>query len=166
MSQRTESRRLQVATRLAGVYGTRTLPDTSTTPWSNLEKIARSTLVARDGRARLLLSGSWSAEQPGEHTIDIRFHAPVRLRRLRIVFEETAITRTQELTVWATGHRGERHKELVRRTFTFSPCGATSVVEDYACEIEEVSGIHIRVVPDIDGRPSQAHIRTLQLAAD
>jgi hypothetical protein len=110
--------------------------------------------------------GSWSAEQPGEHTIEIRFHTPVTLRRLRIVLEESTLARTQELTVWATLHRGERHNELIRRMFTFSPTGMTRAVEDYLCEIENVSGVQIRVVPDIDGRPGQAQIRTLQLVAD
>lgn len=142
------------------------LPDPSRTAWTDLEKVARSTLVAKGGGRRLVTHGAWSAEHVGEHTIDIQFHAPVTLRRLRVVFEETAVARTQELTIWATLCRGEQHKEVVRRTFTFSPTGATRNVTDHACTLEDVSAIQLRIVPDIDGRPGRALIASLQLVAD
>jgi hypothetical protein len=114
----------------------------------------------------MVTRGAWSAEHAGEHTIDIQFHAPITLRRLRVVFEETALSRTQELTVWATLYRGERHKEVVRRTFNFSPTGATREVTDHACTLEGVSAIQLRIVPDVDGRPGRAVISSLQLVAD
>jgi hypothetical protein len=111
-------------------------------------------------------SGAWSGTQPGEHTIDIQFHAPITLRRLRVVCEETAVARTQRLTIWATLHRGERHRELVRQTFTFTPDSAPRAIEDHEWTIEQVSGIQLRIVPDIDGRAVRARIVSLQLVAD
>jgi hypothetical protein len=148
------------------VRGGRALPEAAAARWTDIEKVARCTLVARDGHRHLVTSGAWSAAQPGEHTIDIQFHAPITLRRLRVVCEETPVARTQELTIWATLHRGERHKELVRRTFTFSPGGATRAIEDHGWTIEEVSGIQLRIVPDIDGSAVRARIVSLQLVAD
>ena len=165
MSPEIDARPQRARRRTMPVRGARAVPDAATTRWTDLEKVARSTVVSRGGRRSLVASGSWSADQPGEHTIDIRFHTPVTLRRLRVVCEETAIGRTQELTVWATLDRGERHKELVRRMSTFSPT-VTHVVEDHACAIEQVSAIQLRIVPDIDGRPRRALIRTLQIVAD
>ncbi len=144
----------------------RPLADAATTQWTDIDQVARSTIVSRGGRRSRVTFGSWSAEQPGEHTIDIEFYAPVTLRRLRVVFEETAMARTQELTVWVTLHRGEPHREIVRRTCTFDPLASTHAVEDHGCEVEQVSSIQLRIVPDTDGRPRRARIRTLQLVAD
>ena len=152
--------------RTGAVRGARVLPHAAATPWTDLEKVARTTIGSKGGRQRLVASGSWSAEQPGEHIIDIQFHAPVTLRRLRVVFEETAMARTQELTVWVALHRGEPHKEIVRRTYTFNPVSSTHAVEDHACQVEQVSSITLRIVPDTDGRPRRARVRTLQLVAD
>jgi hypothetical protein len=165
MSPSTEARPRRADKRTAAARGAPALPDADKTRWTDLEKISRSTLVSSGGRRSLVVAGSWSADEPGEHTIDIQFHRPVTLRRLRVVFEETAFGRTQELTVWATLHRGELHKEVIRRTSTFSPA-ATLVVEDYPCALEQVSAIQLRIVPDIDGRRRRAQIRTLQIVAE
>jgi hypothetical protein len=150
---------------MAVADGAHALTGPDTTRWTDLETISRSTILSRGGRRRLVVPGSWSADEPGEHTIDIQFYTPVTLRRLRLVFEETALGRTQELTVWVTLHRSELHKEVIRRTSTFGPT-ATQIVEDYPCAIEQVSTIQLRVVPDIDGRRRRTQIRSLQIVAD
>jgi hypothetical protein len=158
---------VRAVTRKSALRGARaTLPDPAQTTWTDLEKIARSTMVARDGGRRIVTRGAWSAAHVGEHTIDIHFHAPVTLRRLRVVCEDIEVARTQELTVWATLRRGERHKEVVRETCTFSPTGATREVTDHACMLEEVSALQLRIVPDVNGRPRVALISSLQLVAD
>jgi hypothetical protein len=140
--------------------------DAATTQWTDIGKVARSTIVSAGGRRSRVAFGAWSSEQPGEHTIDIQFHAPLTLRRLRVVCEETAMARTQELTVWVTRDRGEPHREIVRRTCTFNPLTSPQAVEDHECQVAQVSSIQLRIVPDTDGRPRRARIRSLQLVAD
>jgi hypothetical protein len=111
-------------------------------------------------------SGAWVADGPGERTVEVRFHKPATVRRIRLVFEERAQARTQEFTVVALSHRGERHQQVVRQQFTFSPGGATREVEEYATELVEVSAIQIRIIPDISHGPAAASLAKLQISSD
>lgn len=132
-------------------------------PWLDLDALAHVTIVVR-GRRVERSPGTWSADHPGEQLIDIRFHHPTSVGRLRVVSSETTQSRTQELTIWASLHRGEQHREVVRQQFNFSPHGATEEVEDYVLQLETVSAIQLRIVPSIDGRPAVAHVRELRVA--
>ena len=132
-------------------------------PWLDLDTLADVT-IAVSGRPVERSRGTWSADRPGEQLIEIRFHRPTSVGRLRVVSSETKQSRTQELTIWASLHRGEQHRELLRQQFNFSPHGATEEVEDYALQLDTVSAIQLRIVPSIDGRPAVAHVRELRVA--
>jgi hypothetical protein len=126
--------------------------------------VADVTVVA--GRQRVSRGReTWSADYPGEQTIEIRFHQPTSLRRLRVVSSEFAQSRTQEMTVWASLRRGEQHREVVRQQFNFSPHGATTEIEDYELNLDAVSSLQLRVVPCIDGCRAVARVTELRLAA-
>jgi hypothetical protein len=133
-------------------------------PWLDLDALADVTIVV-SGRRVERSRGTWSADHPGEQLIDIRFHHPTSVGRLRVVSSETVQSRTQELTIWASLHRGEQHREVLRQQFNFSPHGATEEVEEYAVQLETVSAIQLRIVPSIDGRPAVAHVRELRVAS-
>ena len=100
------------------------------------------------------------------HTARVQFFTPMHVRRLRLVFSETQQSRTQEFTVWATLHRGEQHKEVVRQQFNFSPQGATQEVEEYATDLADVSVLEVRIVPSIDGAPSLPRLTEFRVAAE
>jgi hypothetical protein len=87
------------------------------------------------------------------------------VRRLRVVTAEPEKSRTQEMTVWVSMHRGERHREVLRQQFNFSPHGAIEEIEEYALQLDDVSAIHLRIVPSIDGRAAVARVRELRVAA-
>jgi hypothetical protein len=87
------------------------------------------------------------------------------LRRLRVVSAEGEQLRTQEMTIWASLHRGERHRELLRRQFSFSPRGATEDVEEQVLQLDDVSMIEVRIVPSIDGQPATARVTDLRVAS-
>ena len=132
--------------------------------WLNLDTCAALIITARGerlARARSL----WSASCPGEQMIEIRFHHPTAVRRLRVVTTEAEQARTQEMTVWVSLHRGERHHHVLCQHFDFSPDGATEDVEEYALELEGVSAIQLRIVPSVDGRPATARVRELRVAS-
>jgi hypothetical protein len=132
--------------------------------WLDLEAIADVAIIACGQRVARTPS-MWSADCPGEQTIEVRFHAPTSVRRLRVVSSETEQSRTQEMTIWASSHRGERHRELLRQQFNFSPHGAREEVEEYALQLEEVSAIQLRIVPSVDGRPAVARVSELRVAS-
>ena len=138
--------------------------DTTDTEWLDLDVVADVVIVA-GGRRAARVPGLWSADTPGEQTIEIRFHRRTPVRRLRVVSSELKESRTQEMTIWASLRGGERHREVLRQQFNFSPNGATEEVEDYALEFEEVSTIQLRIVPSIDGQPAVARVSELCVAS-
>lgn len=140
------------------------LRTSSDVQWLDLDAVADVTITARG--ERLARAGSmWSADCPGEQMIEIRFHYPTAVRRLRVRSTETEVSRTQQMTVWACLHRGERHREVVRQQFNFSPDGATEEIEEYGLELDAVSAIQLRVVPSIDGCHATAHVSELRVAS-
>lgn len=137
--------------------------ETDAVRWLDLEAVADVTIVAGGRRVERSL-GAWSVDRPGEQLIEVRFHRPTSVGRLRVVLSEVEQSRTQEMTIWASLHRGERHREVMRQQFNFSPNGATEEVEEYGLQLEEVSAIQVRIVPSIDGRPAIARVRELRVA--
>ena len=132
--------------------------------WLDLDKVAEVAIVA-SGRRMHRSAGVWSAECSGEQTIEIRFHEPTAVSRLRVICLEAEQSRTQEMTVWASLRRGEQHREVVRQQFNFSPHGATKEVEEYALTLEAVTAIQVRIVPSIDGRPAVARVTELRVGS-
>ena len=138
--------------------------DTAETEWLDLGAVADVTIVAA-GQRVVHAPGCWSADSPGEQTIEIRFRNRTPVRRLRVVSWEVNESRTQEMTIWASLRGGERHREVLRQQFNFSPKGATEHIEDYALQLEDVSMIQLRIVPSIDGRPAVARVSELRVAS-
>lgn len=134
----------------------------STIPWTDIRAVADVTITA-GGRRVAPAPSMWTADTPGEQLIDVRFQQPTNVRRIRIVSSETERSRTQEMTIWASLLRGERHREVLRQQFNFSPRGATLQVEDYSLELNDVSSIQVRIVPSIDGSPAIACVTELQI---
>jgi hypothetical protein len=104
--------------------------NTADVDWLDLDAVADVTISAQGKR----LAGAhsrWSADCQGEQMIEIRFRQPIAVRRLRVISTEADQFRTQEMTVWACVHRGERHHDVVRQQFNFSPNGAAEEIEEY-----------------------------------
>jgi hypothetical protein len=109
-------------------------------------------------------SSGWVAASPGAQTIRVVFDEPQTLRRIRLVFEDVANTRTQEFVLrWSPGI-GQAFREIVRQQWNFSPCGSTREVEDYAVDLSEVAVLELTIVPDTTDREARASLRSLRLA--
>jgi hypothetical protein len=109
-------------------------------------------------------SRGWRAAHPGVQVIDVHFRQPQDLTRIRLVFEEGREQRTQQFTICWSARRGERHGEVVRQQFNFSPDGATREVEDYRVELQGVETLQIRITPDIGGRSAFASLAECRVA--
>ena len=74
----------------------------------------------------------------------LRWPAPISVRRIQLVFEEVAHSRTQEFVLRASTREGDR--DVVRQQFTFSPPGTTVEREDYAVVLEGVTRLELAIV--------------------
>jgi hypothetical protein len=106
----------------------------------------------------------WRAADTGLQIVDVRFRQPRDLTRIRLVFDDDCEERTQQFTIWWSAGRGERHGEVVRQQFNFSPGGAIREVEDFAVALNGIDALTIRITPDISGRPVRASLTECRLA--
>ena len=147
--------------------GPTTTTPVSDTKWLNLEGIEVE-LTSEDpnfpieGALLADRSTGWRASGPGRQTICLVWREPVRLSRMRLVFEEYAQSRTQEFVLRAFTVRGER--EIVRQQFTFSPPATAVQREEYAASLEEVTRLELTIIPAIDGREAVAALKEWRAA--
>jgi len=138
--------------------------------WLNLEGLAQVEITSEDAAhpiesALLLGTGlAWHAAQPGEQLIRLLFDEPLRLRRIRLLFCEEGEARTQEFVLRWSSDGGRSYREVVRQQYNFSPPGTTFEVEEYSFELDEVTALELRIVPDINGGGAFASLAQLRLA--
>ncbi|OPY64389.1 MAG: hypothetical protein A4E57_03543 [Syntrophorhabdaceae bacterium PtaU1.Bin034] len=116
-----------------------------------------SALIPGDGQG-------WQAGEAGEQMIRVLFDEPQALRRIHLVFHEDSRERTQEFVLRWSEDAGRSYREIVRQQYTFSPPGATHEVEDYAVDLNGVTVLELKIVPDISGGDARASLISLRLA--
>jgi hypothetical protein len=109
-------------------------------------------------------SGGWRAGLSGMQTIRLRFDAPRRVSRIRLVFEETRIGRTQEFVLRWTRPGGQDTREIVRQQFTFAPPSTSREAEDYRVNLDPVAILELEITPDISRGPAFASLREFRVA--
>jgi hypothetical protein len=138
--------------------------------WMDLERLAQVEITSEDVDHPIesaLIPGrgsGWRAAQPGEQTIRLLFDEPLRLQRLRLVFQEDEQERTQEFVLRWSPDGGQSYREIVRQQYNFSPPEATREVEDYDIDLDGVTALELRIVPDISGGGAQASLAQLRVA--
>ena len=138
--------------------------------WLDLEHLAQVEITSEDvgysiESALLPRMGSgWRAAQPGEQTIRLRFDAPLRIRLIRLVFHEDEQERTQEFVLRWSPDGGQSYREIVRQQYNFSPPAAARELEDYDVDLDGVTALELRIVPDISGGRTRATLAQLRLA--
>jgi hypothetical protein len=90
----------------------------------------------------------WRAAAPGPQSITLIWSDPIAVRRIRVVFEEQSVPRTQEFVLRAWTRSGMR--DIVRQQFTFSPPGTTVEREEYTTNLDGVTRLELAIVPAID----------------
>jgi len=138
--------------------------------WLDLEPLAEIELTSEDAAHPIesaIIPGTgpgWRAMHPGEQTVRLLFAEPLRIKRIHLKFEEENHARTQEFVLrWATDSL-QNYREIVRQQFSFSPPSTTHEVEDYKVDLNGVTALELRIVPDISGAAVCASLKQLQLA--
>jgi len=106
----------------------------------------------------------WRAGEPGRQHIRIRFHQAETVKRIRLVFEERSVTRTQEFTLgWTSADGSDR--EIVRQQWTFDPNGSQQQSEDYHVDLHGVKSLHLAIRPDLNAASdARASLRAWRIA--
>lgn len=137
--------------------------------WLDLERLAEVEITSEEAgypiESALTAGGGpgWQAGVAGEQTIRLLFDEPQALSRVHLVFEEGRRERTHEFVLRWSEDGGRSYREIVRQQYTFSPPGASREVEDYAVNLDRVTVLELRVVPDISGGDARASLLSLRL---
>jgi hypothetical protein len=137
--------------------------------WLNLERLAQVEVTSEEAGHSIesaLIPGldtGWRAAQPGEQTIRLLFDEPLRLRRIHLAFHEDEQERTQEFALSWSPDEGQSFREILRQQYNFSP-GAAVEVEDYDIDLNGVTALELRIMPDISGGAARASLAQLRLA--
>ena len=138
--------------------------------WLDLEPLAEIELTSEDAAHPIesaIIPGTgpgWRAMHPGEQTIRLLFVKPLRIRQIHLEFAEENQARTQEFVLcWSVADQ-QGTREIVRQQFSFSPPGTTDEVEDYMVDLNGVTELELRIIPDISGAAICASLKRLQLA--
>jgi hypothetical protein len=137
--------------------------------WLGMETSAEAEVTSEDSSFPLesalgIVPGpGWKAAEPGMQTIRLLFDHPLHVRRIHLEFSEEQRERTQEFLLLWSSDGGKTYREIVRQQFNFSP-SATRQVENYVVDLEKVSALELRIIPDVSGREARATLRRLQIA--
>jgi len=138
--------------------------------WLDLERLAQVEITSEDADYPIesaLIPGTgsgWRAAQPGEQTIRLLFDEPLSLKRIHLVFSEGELERTQEFVLRWSPDGGQSYREILRQQYNFSPPVASREVEDYDLDLDAVTSIELRIVPDISRGSVRASLGQLRLA--
>jgi hypothetical protein len=138
--------------------------------WLDIDLLAQVEITSEDADYPIesaLIPGTglgWRAAQPGEQTIRLLFDEPQSLRRIHLMFHEGEQERTQEFVLRWSRDGGQTYREILRQQFNFSPPGATREVEDYDIDLNGVTALELKIVPDISGGSARASLAQLRLA--
>jgi hypothetical protein len=138
--------------------------------WLDLERLAQvevtSESAAHPIESALIPDNGpgWRAAQPGEQTIRVIFEEPVSLRRILLMFHEEEHARTQEFVLrWLPEGEGIS-RDIMRQQYNFSPPGTTREIEDHRVELNGVTALELRIVPDISSGGACASLAQMRLA--
>ena len=138
--------------------------------WMDIEHLAQVEITSEDVdhpiESALIpgTSSGWRAAQPGEQTIRLRFDEPLRLKRIHLVFQEDEQERTQEFVLRWSPDGGQSYREILRQQYNFSPPEAAREVEDYDVDLDGVTALELKIVPDISGGSARASLAQLRVA--
>ncbi len=138
--------------------------------WIDLERLAQVEITSEEigypiESALIPGAGSgWRAAQPGEQTIRLMFDNPLRLRRIHLAFHEEKQERTQEFVLRWSPDGGHSYREIVRQQYNFSPPALAPEVEDYDVDLDGVTALELRIVPDISHGSARASLTQLRVA--
>ena len=106
----------------------------------------------------------WRAAQAGEQTIRLVFDEPQKIKRIQLLFLEEQQGRTQEFVLRWSADAGQSYRDVVRQQYNFSPPGMTREFEDYTVELNGVTTLELKIIPNISGGDAKASVAQLLIA--
>jgi len=138
--------------------------------WLDFERLAQVEITSEDVNYPIesaLIPGKglgWRAAQPGEQTIRLLFDEPLNLKRIHLVFQEDEQERIQEFVLRWSPDGGQSYREILRQQYNFSPPETAREVEDYDLDLDGVTALELKIVPDISGGSARASLAQLRVA--
>lgn len=138
--------------------------------WLDLDRLAEVEVTSEDAAYPIesaLLPGrnsGWRAGRPGEQTIRLLFAHPQRIRRIALSFVESGCDRTQEYVLRWSPDGGKTFRDIVRQQWNFSQHGATSEIEDHRVDLQAVTALELRIIPDKSGGNALASLGHMRIA--
>jgi hypothetical protein len=141
----------------------------STSTWLDVEHKALVEVTSEENgfpieSALLGVEGGWRAADTGTQRIRLIFDEPQKLRRIWLVFEDSANTRVQEFVLRWSSDNGNSFREIVRQQWNFSPPDSIREAEDYAVELSEVTTLELIIVADKSGGAARASLASFRVA--
>jgi hypothetical protein len=130
---------------------------TVATPWLDVERLAEVEITSEEAEHPIESAlrpddaGYWVASDPGPQTLRLHFETSQHLERIRLVFEEREVARTQEFVLRWSGDGGATYRDIVRQQYTFHPPDAVREIEDYRVQLEGVTTLELNITPNISG---------------
>jgi hypothetical protein len=106
----------------------------------------------------------WRAGMPGVQTIRLLLDEPQTIQRIRLVFKEEEIARTQEFVLRWLQRGTDSWKDIVRQQWNFNPPSSVDEREDYTANLVDATALELAITPDIRGGESHASLQQLQVA--
>jgi hypothetical protein len=136
--------------------------------WLDLGTLADVEISSEDAihpfETALSTDGSgWRASVPGPQVVRLVFHKPETIRHIHLEFSEANVERTQQFTLIAQ-FSSMPPKEVVRQQWGFSPSGATSEIEDYIVDLQEVMALELQIDPGRHDKQCLASLDFIALA--
>jgi len=136
--------------------------------WLDLERLTSVELSSEDPQnpfeqaLRADTADGWRASSPGPQVIRLRFDTPQTIKRIHLQFREDQSQRSQEIALFATA-TGSLRRELVRQQWVFSPDGATTEVEDYYFDINDLTTLELEIDPGRHDKHAFASLQSIQV---
>jgi hypothetical protein len=138
--------------------------------WLDLENLAEVEVTSEDASHPIdsaLKPGTgsgWRASESGQQTVRLLFDKPLRVRHIRLVFQEDEQDRTHEFVLRWSSDDGKSYREIVRQQYNFSAPHNTLEIEEYAVDLVGLTALELSIVPDISGGFSRASVAQFSLA--
>lgn len=113
-----------------------------------------------------IFTSGWHASGPGRQTIRLTFARPIKLGKVKLVFVENALERTQEYVLRWSPDNDDNFREAVRQQWNFSPRGSTREIEVHRLDIGPVRLLELTIIPDISGGGAVASLAQLRLSGE
>ena len=106
----------------------------------------------------------WRAGMPGVQTIRLLLDEPQTIQRIRLVFKEEEIARTQEFVLRWLQRGTDSWKDVIRQQWNFNPPSSIDEREDYTANLADATALELTIKPDINGGEAHASLQQLQVA--